>query len=64
MEAKTKIEIKSRFDGHVLFEFEISGNTIKRTLQEAVECDADLCGANLRGANLRGCKLARLRVGL
>jgi len=53
---KTKIEIKSVF-GKVIFEFEKEDNSIKETLQEAVEGGANLYGANLRGANLREANL-------
>ena len=51
---KTKIEIKHRFLGSVLFEFEKENNTIKDTLIEALKYDANLRGADLRGADLRG----------
>ena len=44
---KTKIEIKSIW-GSVLFSYEKEDNTIKDTLEEAINS-----GANLRGANLR-----------
>ncbi len=44
---KIKIEIKSWYNGSVLFEYESEGNTIRQTLQKAVEMDADLRGANL-----------------
>ena len=64
---KLKIQIKNRWTGSVLFEYEKENNTIKRTLLEAVKsgadlrdadlCDADLCDADLRGANLRGANL-------
>ena len=63
---KTKIEIKSIW-GSILFEYEKENNSIKDTLIEAVNsdanlfgadlCDADLCDANLRGANLGGAEL-------
>ena len=47
-----KIQIKSRYFGSVLFEYEKENNTVKDTLIEAVKKDADLRGANLRGADL------------
>lgn len=53
---KTKIKIESIF-GKLLFEHETEGNTIKKTLEEAVKNGANLCGANLRGANLDGAYL-------
>ena len=48
---KTKIEIKSIF-GSVLFEHESENNTIKKTLEEAVNSGADLEYANLGDAYL------------
>jgi hypothetical protein len=59
---KTKIEIKSLVTGSVLFEYEKEDNVVKKTLEEAVKCkadlrDADLREANLRWANLRGADL-------
>lgn len=63
---KTKIEIKNRVTGSVIFSFEKENNTIKDTIEEAVKssanlygadlCDANLRSANLYGANLRGAK--------
>src|SRR5574344_1815409 len=53
---KTKIEIKSVF-GNVLFEYEKENNTVKNTVEKAVESDANLCSADLRGANLRSANL-------
>ena len=54
---KTKIQIKT-FGGSVLFEYESSDNTIKKTLEEAVEGGADLSDADLRGADLSGAYLS------
>ena len=59
---KTKIEIKSVF-GRVLFSFEKENNTIKDTLQEAVEQGANLRGADLRYANLRYANLRGADLG-
>ena len=53
---KTKIEIKSIW-GSILFEYEKENNSIKDTLIEAVNSDANLGDANLFGANLRGAEL-------
>ena len=53
---KTKIQIKS-FAGSVLFEYESENNTIKKTLEEAVNAGANLSGANLSGAYLSGANL-------
>ena len=47
----------NRWTGAVLFEFEKEGNTIKDTVNEAVESGADLVGAYLGGAYLRGADL-------
>lgn len=49
-----KIEIKSPFDGSVLFAHERDGNTLKLTLEAAVSVGAYLAAANLAGANLAG----------
>ena len=60
---KIKIEIKNRWTGKILFEYEKENNTIKDTLVEAVSrcadlsC-ADLSGAYLSGADLRGAYLS------
>ena len=49
---KTKIQIKSVF-GNILFEYEKEGNTIAKTLLEAIKNSADLRRADLRRADLR-----------
>ena len=54
---KLKIEIKNRFTGKVLFEYENENNTIKDTLVKAVEQGAYLQDAYLQGADLRGADL-------
>ena len=59
---KIKLQIKSRWTGSVLFEYEKENNTIKDTLIAAVKSDANLScaylsGADLRGADLRGADL-------
>ena len=53
-----KIQIKTRYFGAVLFEYEKENNTIKDTLIEAVKKGADLAGAYLKGADLAGADLA------
>ena len=63
-----KIEIKSYYDGHVIFDYECEDNSISLTVIEAVKKgadlsdadlrDADLIGAYLRGAYLRGADLS------
>lgn len=45
-----KIEIKDRYDGHVIFSCECEDNTIAITVCEAIKSGANLGGANLRGA--------------
>ena len=45
-----KIEIKNRWTGKVLFEYEKENNTVKDTLVEAVKNGACLGGADLGGA--------------
>ena len=54
---KIKLQIKSRWTGFVLFEYEKEDNTIKDTLIEAVKGGAYLRGAYLSGADLRGADL-------
>ena len=56
MNNKIKIEIKN-IVGKVLFEHEQENNTIKKTLEEAVEKKIHFKGANLEGANLKGAYL-------
>ena len=55
---KIKLQIKSRWTGSVLFEYEKEDNTIKDTLIEAVKGGADLRGAYLRGSDLSGAYLS------
>jgi hypothetical protein len=50
--SKIKIQIKNRWTGSIIFEYESENNTIKNTLKEAVMYGANLSGANLYGANL------------
>ena len=61
---KIKIEIKNRWTGDVLFEYKKENNTIKDTLERAVEDGANLIGADLSRAdlsiaNLNGANLSR-----
>ena len=60
---KIKIEIKNRWTGKVLFEYEKENNTVKDTLIEAVKNKAYLGGADLRGADLRGADLGDAYLG-
>ena len=52
-----KIKITNRWTGSVLFEHEEENNTLKKTVEKAIEQEANLEGAYLRGANLRGANL-------
>ena len=54
---KIKLQIKNRWTGSLIFEYEKEDNTIKDTLLEAIESGADLRGAYLRDADLRGADL-------
>ena len=54
---KVKFEIKNRYTGSVLFEYEKEDNTLKETVEQAIKEGADLRGANLGGANLGGADL-------
>ena len=51
-----KLEIKSRWDGHVIYSGE--AETLKDLVGTAVRSHADLGGANLYGANLGGADLS------
>ena len=55
------IEIKSRFDGSVLYSGEEL--TIKELLESAAKDCANLEGANLRGSNLEGANLEGANLG-
>ena len=66
--APTKVQIKHRWSGRVLFECEVppeveSGMAMRHALEAAVQggadlSDADLSGADLSGADLRGADLS------
>lgn len=66
--SKVKFEIKNKWTGSILFEYEKEDNTLKKTVEEAVRVGAyleeaylegaDLEGADLEGANLAGANLA------
>ena len=56
--AKIKIEIKNRWTGTIIFEYEKENNTIKDTLLEAIKSGAYLCSAYLSGADLRSADLS------
>ena len=58
-----KIEIKNRWTGKVLFEYEKEDNTIKETVVEAVKNGADLGGAYLVGAYLGGTDIRGANLG-
>ena len=55
--SKIKIEIKNRFTGSILFEWESENNTIKETIERANLEGANLKGAYLEGAYLKGANL-------
>lgn len=55
--SKVKFEIKNRWTRSVLFEYEKENNTLKDTVEKAIEEGAYLRGAYLRGANLEGADL-------
>ena len=57
MNKEIKISIKNRWTGSILFEYSSVGNTLAKTVTEALKGEANLYGANLRGANLRGADL-------
>ena len=54
---KIKLQIKNRWTGNILFEYEKEDNTIRQTIEKAVEAGADLTGAYLTGADLTGADL-------
>lgn len=60
--SRTTIQIKT-FGGSVLFEHSSDDNTIKETLEEAVEQGANLRYANLGGADLGGADLRYANLG-
>lgn len=54
---KLKIEIKNRWNGKIIFEFETEGNTMAKTIAEYVrQCRANLSRANLSDADLDSIK--------
>ena len=55
---RVKIQIKNRWTGSILFEYEKENNTIKDTLIEAVKNKAYLRGADLSGADLSSAYLS------
>ena len=57
MNKEIKISIKSRWTGSILFEYSSVGNTLAKTVTEALKGGANLRGAVLRGAVLRGADL-------
>jgi len=57
MDKKIKLEIKNRLTGNVIFEYEATNNTMRKTVEEAICRNADLCNADLRNANLRNADL-------
>ena len=60
---KLKIQIKNRWTGSVLFEYEKENNTVKDTLIKAVKNRANLRDADLRDADLRDADLRDADLG-
>ena len=60
---KIKIQIKNRWTGSILFEYEKENNTMKDTLQEAVKIGINLRNAFLIGADLSGIDLGGIDLG-
>ncbi len=54
---KVKLQIKNKWTGSILFEYEKEDNSIKETLVEAIKHGAYLQGADLQGADLWGADL-------
>ena len=57
MNKEIKISIKNRWTGSILFEYSSVGNTLAKTVTEALKGGANLREANLREANLYGANL-------
>ena len=57
--SKIKFEIKNRWTGSVLFEYEKEDNTLKDTVEQAVRARADLSEADLSRADLSRADLSR-----
>ena len=55
---KIKLQIKNRWTGSLIFEYEKEDNTIKDTLLEAIKSGANLRCANLSGADLSDANLS------
>ena len=60
---KIKIQIKNRWTGSVLFEYEKENNSIKETVEQAMKTGANLGGADLRGADLGSANLGGAYLG-
>ena len=58
---KTTVEIKN-VSGNVLFSYESEDNSIRKTLEKAVEVGVDLSGANLREVDLSGAYLVEVNL--
>lgn len=64
---KTKIQIRNRFTGDVIFEYECEDNSIRKTIEKAVSIgknlhEANLSNVDLREANLSGINLYRANL--
>jgi len=60
--SKIKIQIKNRYCGSILFEYESENNTIKETLIQGVKANANLVNANLENANLANANLVNANL--
>jgi len=59
---KVKIEIKNRWTGKLIFEYESENNTIKETVLKAIEAKANLSWANLSKADLSEANLSEANL--
>ena len=48
------IEIKHRYNGSVLFSYDVEGNTVQKTIVAAVRRTADLRGLTCKGLTCEG----------
>jgi hypothetical protein len=58
-----KIQIKNRYCGSILFEYESENNSIKETLIQGIKSNAYLVNANLVNANLGNANLVNAYLG-
>lgn len=53
----TKIQIRNRRTGKIIYEYECEDNSIRKTVEKAISEGASLCEANLNQADLKGANL-------